>query len=139
MKLILTILFLASISTYSQEPRKCDSGWTWFPTMATTSLIILGDTCYPDSTYQKLMWMFEENLCGELGLFIMGGRTSYSHSSDWDSVSKKCITKDKWEMMVKGKWVEITERKYNYINRKTSKRSTYKDGVWKELKWYETQ
>lgn len=98
------------------QTHKCDSGYSYMPTIGTSSLIIKADTCLPDSVCEKLWKSFSKNLCEETGSFSMSDSFMYSDSHTWDD-SLGCISKEIYEMKVKNKWVEVSKCLYYWFNK----------------------
>lgn len=101
------------------QTQKCDSGYSYMPTISTGSLIIKADTCLPDSVCKKLWKEFDKNLCGETQTFSMSDIFMYSDFHTW-SDSLGCISKETYKMKVKDKWVEISKCKYYWLNKGTT-------------------
>lgn len=75
----------------------CKAGWSYMPSLSTSSLRIIADTCLPDSICKKYYLIFAENVCGETqsagfsrdknGRLTGGGNTNY-----WLGDSIGCVT-----------------------------------------------
>lgn len=110
MKKLLLILFISNLA-HAQE-KDCPAGYSWMPSMSTSSLIIVADECLPDSICKKMWIEFSKNMCGEMGLYMEGGDYSYHRSNTWVNDSIGCSTKETYKKKVKGKWVEISKCLY---------------------------
>lgn len=129
MKHLLTIsLLLFSFCSFGQVPDstwkidtiRCSPGYSWMPTLSTSSLRIVADTCLPDSICEKLWLTFAENMCGEGGFLLADGNYSYHRSSVWSDSLKTCISKEIYNKKVNDKWVEISKCEYYMVKKSTS-------------------
>ena len=61
-------------------------------------------------------------MCGETGMSWGGGTLQYSRTNKWENDT--CVTKERWERRLGGKWVEVTEVEYNKLLEVKPKRKT---------------
>lgn len=94
---------------------KCSEGFSYMPSMSTSSLSIIADTCLPDSIAKKMWIAFFKNVCGETSFSMSNGDYSYSSLNTWND-STGCSTKVMYERRIKKKWVEISEEEYYKYN-----------------------
>lgn len=119
MKYILSILILISIEGNSQKC-KCDSGYTFVPTMGTTSLIIEANKCYPDSVAKRLFCMWAENMCMETqsGDHYLNTHTGHSFKHTFDKQNCKCNETEIYYQLVNDSMIIITKEKFIELNSK---------------------
>lgn len=118
MKQAFLILILFSwLNSHSQQP--CSPGYRYLPSMSTSSLQIIADTCVADSVYKRAVLEFRENMCGEGGHISIGGGYYYARNPKWINDSIGCVTTETFKKMVKGKWVDISRCRYYYENEST--------------------
>jgi len=128
--LFLSLLFFGK--SYGQ-PIRCDSGYQWMPSLSTSSLVIEGDMCMPDSVCNKLWLIFRENMCGERGSFTGGDRFTHSVSPKWINDTIGCVTSERFSEKVKGKWKEISACRYYYFSGTVCSTMAFGDSVMKTV------
>lgn len=114
----------------TEKEKKCDSGYSYMPTIGTTSLRIQADTCLPDSIVKGLWKEFNQNMCGEMGISVwsMGtegefnceGCLAYDRQGDWNDSTGNCIWTEEYTVVRKGKRVSITRDQYDSISKKNA-------------------
>ncbi len=110
-KLTLIIIFImVSVKCFSQT-KACPAGQTYVPSIATTSLVIIADTCYADSIAKKIFTKFNKSLCEETGFLESDGRYMWSNVHTW-SDTFGCASVETYEKLVKKKWVKISRAQY---------------------------
>jgi hypothetical protein len=100
--------------------KKCDSGYSWMPSLSTSSLRIIADTCLPDSICKKLLLGFRENVCSETSMHYSTENYSYSSQNTWVNDSVGCVTKVTYSKRFKKKWIEISACQYYFENKGTN-------------------
>ena len=91
----------------------CSVGYSWMPSIGTSSLMIEADTCLPDSTCKKLWLDFSKNMCGESGLYMLSfDGTSYARLPEWVNDSIGCVTKEEWRIKRKVVTREQYEKRF---------------------------
>lgn len=106
-RIFLLTLFLVPYNVFSQNI-KCPNGYSYMPTIATSSLRIEADECLPDSVVKRLWLTFNKNMCkSESGLFIpLSKDTIYLSFGTWNK--DHCIYTQRW--YVKDKLVKEVVR-----------------------------
>lgn len=120
MKYLLVALLLP-LGSFGQRV-KCDSGYSYFPSIGTSSLQININDCVPDSVYKKLWLMFAENMCGESGFGM--GSDSFMMASGGNWINDSCEHYEYYKRRVDTGWLEITECEYYYLNNSCYSMST---------------
>jgi len=124
----LGVVFVPYFLIAQSVKHECDSGYSWMPTLSTSSLIIEADICLPDSVCIRLWNEFGENLCGETGSSMWSEKFSYSDSHTW-SDSLGCISKEEYRMKVGKKWVKISKCRYYWFNKGATCYSDYPNKI----------
>jgi len=107
MKNIIFLFLFASL--VSQGQKDCPVGYSYMPSIGTSSLMISADTCLPDSVCKKLWIDFHKSMCGETGYGWVDKNYSYSSGNTWVNDSVGCIRKEVYRKKVNGKWIDISK------------------------------
>jgi hypothetical protein len=130
MKQLLIILMVCFVGVaYGQN--KCDSGYSYVPTIMSSGTSMIADTCLPDSLAKKMWQSFFKGNCGETDMWSMNEDYMGGTTSTWVNDSIGCVTTEKYKMKVKNKWVEISKCLYYWGNK--SKCSTYDGKEFKDV------
>lgn len=114
MKLILPLLLLSTLC----RSQTCPPGYTFMPSISTTALTIVADTCLPDSTCNYLWQQFNISQCDqtETGVLIWSNNFYRSTRSVWiDSLG--CVRREFYYKKVNNIWFPISACLYWWENR----------------------
>lgn len=126
------LLSMLLFNSFCNGQNKCDSGYSWMPSMTSSAMRIEANKCLPDSICKRYWYEFDKINCGE-GSFsyslvndTIGIVRSYSNDCEWDD-STGCNCKQSWRIRKGGILVEVTKSEYDkdeklYLSSKKSKR-----------------
>lgn len=119
MKILLTLALL-SATAYAQQPA-CPLGTRPSGGLGTSGCMWeVG--CYTSKQIEEGFKFIAKCMCGETGMSWGGGTLQYSRTNKWENDT--CVTKERWERRLGGKWVEVTEVEYNKLLEVKPKRKT---------------
>jgi hypothetical protein len=81
--------------------------------MSSSSYRIIGG-CYPDSVAKRIWKEYWKGVCLDTQIAFWGDSLSYCDMHEWDD-SIGCISKEKWTVLRKEGWVDVTKSVFDSI------------------------